>query len=129
MWKWIVNRIHHALDPHCGTCALDAETEARCKSCEVYQQQLDIASREKLKLLEIIMELNSKRIPETVKDEKDFKPIQPKFVPWHIERARLEQESRERSAELLRKRNETPTDDLDVKALEELVLGDSHEVK
>jgi hypothetical protein len=123
MWTNFRNWLHHLLDPHCGACAVLTDEMLRCKSCETLREQLDLSNREKMKFLDAIMELTHKEeIQIGVGPGKDFQPIN-KRIPWHRERQRLEEESRQ-EAERLRRQKEIENTMHDVEKLEDLVLDD-----
>lgn len=110
--------LHHLIDPHCIEC----NEKKECKSCQILHEQLDLSNREKMKLLDTIIDLNRKEIPVEAGPVKEFQPIN-KNIPWYRERARLEEESR-REAERLRVSKQNDISNDDVKALEDLVLGE-----
>lgn len=100
------------------------EKRRECTSCETLREQLFIANNEKQKLLEQLIEINNPKA--AVQEEKEFEPIQPRIVPWHIKRRMLEAESR-KEAELLKVKKEEISEAN--QKLEEEVMKLSNEVQ
>jgi hypothetical protein len=109
---WIERREHHRL----------------CETCEVLKEQLFISNTEKAKLLEQLIELTNPAKIEATPVE-DYKPIQPKIVPWHIKKQMLEAESRAEAKILRDQKVNTKVDDLEeevMKLAEEKLVGENN---
>ena len=121
MWTQFKDWLHHALDPHCMSCALVTEENKRCKNCELYREQLDLSNREKAKLLEIIV---THAYPQPVAEVEapDFQPINTsRFKPWSVKQRELEAQERQ-AANKAREKAASP--DPEIEKLEDLILDE-----
>ncbi len=65
------------------------------------RHQIEAERAEKQKLLNLILEMNQPRPAEQEpEDNTDYKPVMPSYIPWHIQKQRLEMASRNRAIEL-----------------------------
>jgi len=88
--EWII----HLFSVHCDECRHKAIEDAQCQNCEYLKSLLETERYEKDKLQDYILSLG--KIPEQVEDKQELpEAIQPKYIPWHIRRARHEQKDRE----------------------------------
>lgn len=84
-----------------------------CQTCEVLKQELAIAHNQNEKLLNSIITK-----PEPVEDHSPTpQAIKPKYVPWHIKRAQLEEIERQKAAEIRAKFVKTETEELEKEVL------------
>lgn len=100
----MLNWLHHLFNPHCESCALAQERERMCNSCQTLQLQLDIANREKERLLSLLIEKQTAK-PElpTLSEEKPVS-IGSRYIPTAVRQQMLERESRV-AAQILRDKN------------------------
>lgn len=81
----MLNWLHRLLHPHCEHCIaeekraheekIELERElSRCKTCDTLRIQLEHEQREKERLLEVILTLNSPKV-ENSSSPVEFKPI------------------------------------------------------
>ena len=66
-----------------------------CEACEILRAQLEQSSRERLDLLNRLLD-KDKVEPPTVTSE-EFQPIKPQFTPWRVRQAMLEAEDRHKA--------------------------------
>jgi hypothetical protein len=99
-----VNFWHRLLNPHCPDC----EKERICQSCETLRLQLDIANKEKERLLQSIIQLNKPL--EMIQEKLELEPIKSRYTPWAVKREMLEREAKqqnqERTEEIIKKQTE-----------------------
>lgn|SRR5262245_11303988 len=78
------------MNPHCPDCAIENE----CKSCYTYKSELDKVSRERDRLLEILLE-KVNPIKTSGPEQTEFKPLGP--IRLHHSDARRILEARDRA--------------------------------
>jgi hypothetical protein len=102
--------LHHLFTPHCVQCKEDYVELDRCKSCEVLEQQLAQANREKHDLLNMIMQLSQ---PKVEVEAKPYIPLadeaRPKFIPWRVKQQELEANDRQ-AARILKDKHKEMAD-------------------
>lgn len=96
----MIKFFHQLFNPHCQHCADERREEREeskyCASCETLARENARLVRENERLLEHIWDA-PKLVEEKVNDVRDLKPIQTTrtpFVPSHVRRQILENESR-----------------------------------
>lgn len=75
-------------------------TDPPCETCDVLREQLTHSERERVMLLNKLLERDKPEPPQS-RDEAELKPIQPQFVPWRVRQQMLEAEDR-KTAQLRR---------------------------
>lgn len=97
----MIKFFHKLFNPHCDDCRDELRDSRICKSCETLRSQLDLANHEKKQLLAVIENLNNPKT-ETTEVPDNVEPLQPRQVPWRVEKARLEKADREEHQRIMR---------------------------
>jgi hypothetical protein len=71
-----------------------------CEACEILRAQLEQSSRERLDLLNRLLD-KDKVEPPTVTSVEEYEPIKPQFIPWRVRQQMFEAEDR-KAAQLMR---------------------------
>ena len=76
----------------------------RSDEVEYYRMEIEKLQQENFKLTKFILDFQGKvtGLANEIKTEEevDWKPLESKYTPWHVRKAKLEQESLERSRAL-----------------------------
>jgi hypothetical protein len=76
-------------------------SEPVCETCEVLRDSLARSEAERKELLHRLLE--PKQAEPLIKQDEEFVPVTPKFVPWRVRQQMLEQEDKKK-AQLLKDR-------------------------
>lgn len=113
-----MNWIHRLLNPHCDHCIAQDKESKRNPTVELLQRELESERREKERLLEVILEFNSKPEPVYSGTPTEYKPIKStRFASFNEKKRQLEAQDKIEYEKLQQLRRDSGEE---VKGIEEL---------